>query len=154
MLHSEVLSVSRMKKEIVTFAILNCVLYIVFLLSFKYLNLLHVYGLRMINYLVFGVLSVIEIRRLVKLYGAPIPFLQSFFLILCTGALSFFLLGVFLLLYSFVDPMLNPFYATHYNGIRLVPSVFIFFEGTGASIIIGLISMLYASQFESGEKSV
>jgi hypothetical protein len=108
----------------------------------------------MINYLVLGLFSIYQVRRLIHQMGYCIPFLQVFFLVFFTGALSFFMLGAFLFIYSFSDPMLNPFYATHYSGIRLVPSLFIFFEGTGASVIIGLITSLYATQFESGEKTI
>lgn len=154
MLNSTIISISQMRREIFTYAIINCLVYILLLMLFKYLGLLHIYGLRMVNYLVLGVLSIVQVRRLIIQHAACVPFLQTFFMVLLTGAFSFFLLGIFLLAYSFTDPYLNPLYATHYSGIRLVPSLFVFFEGTGASTIIGLITMLYSTQFESGEKGI
>lgn len=142
-------SLTTMKRNIFMFAILNCILYIVFALSFKYLNLLHIWGLSMINFVVLTLVSLIQVRKWLRSYNSHVPFLQVFVTILFTGALSFVFFGAFVLIYSQVDPDLAQLFITHSeNTGKLIAPIMLFFEGSGASIIIALIAAFYAGIYE------
>jgi hypothetical protein len=139
----------------VFFCGLLCVGFYILLLFFsKFTNLLHVTGLRLINYVALCVISIVLVRRQIRKYKRPLPFLQVFAVVFGLGVWSFALFALFLYFFSWFDPLLNQLYITQTLGqIRLVPSVVVFFEGTGGSIIVALTVMLYASRFEDGEVS-
>ena len=146
---------SKIKKSILVYSIINCLCYIIFLMLFKFFSLLHIWGLRMINYAILGVISLYQVKHWIKEYKGYVRFLKVFATVLVTGVFSFALFAAFIFVYSWFDPYLNELYVTHSVGqIRLIPSVVIFFEGTGGSIVVALIAMIYASRYEDGEVSV
>ncbi len=154
MLKAAKISIAQAKKNIFVFAAINCLAYIISLLAFKYLNLLHIWGLRMADYLIFAIISIWQIRRWISRNHGYVPFLQAFFTILFTGAFSFLLFGAFLLIYSFSDPYLTGFFVTNTGQPgKLIPSIIVIFEGGGASIIVALIASFYAARYEDGEIS-
>ena len=155
MLRSAKISISKMKREIFIYGLISGILYIVSLLSFKYLNLLHIRTLRIFNYVALTLISLYQVHHWIKKSGGYIPFLEVFFTVLFTGAFSFAILGIFIFIYSFSDPYLTELFIVSSNDhSKLVPAIVVFFEGSGASIIVSLIVMLYASKFEEGETSL
>jgi hypothetical protein len=154
MLKAAKMSVATMKKSIFSFAIINAVIFIIFALSFKYLNLLHVWGLSMINYLSLTLISLYQVNRWIKMGKGYVPFLQAFFTILFTGACSFIIFGAFVLIYTLFDPYLPKLFITHAESTgKLVAPILLFFEGTGGSVIVALIASFYAARYEDGEVS-
>lgn len=152
MLKAANISLERNKRSILVFGLINCAAYILLVLSFKYLGLLHVWGLRMCNYVVLTLVSIWQIRHWIKISGGYVPFLQAFFTALFTGACSFVFFGIFIFFYSFSDPYLAGLYiADPDTQTLLIPPMVLVLEGSGASIITGLIVMLYAGRFEDDE---
>lgn len=155
MLKAAKISFKSARKSIFLFALVNCIIYITLALVFKYTNLLHVWGLRMSNYAVLIFVCILQVRHWTKARGGYVPFLEAFFTALFTGALASLMFGVFILIYSLFDPYLAGMYIAD-PGLQslLIPPIILIFEGTGASIIVGLIVMLYASRFEEGEAKI
>lgn len=149
------ISFASARKSILIFALINCSLYIVLALTFKYLNLLHVWGLRMSNYAVLIFVCIWQVRHWVKSRRGYVPFLEAFFTALFTGSLASVLFGAFIFVYSLSDPYLAPMYVAD-AGLQslVIPPVMLVVEGAGASIIVALIVMLYASRFEEGEAKI
>jgi hypothetical protein len=152
MLKAANISLEKNKRSILIFGLVNCLVYILLVLGFKYLGLLHIWGLRMANYVTLTLVSIWQVRHWIKVSGGYVPFLQAFFTALFTGSCSFILFGGFIFFYSFFDPYLAPLYITDpETQTRLIPSILVALEGSGASIVVALIVMLYASRFEEGE---
>jgi hypothetical protein len=148
MLHAAKISLSKAKKNIFLFAVLNCLCYIIFMMAVKYTGLLHITGLRTVNYVILLFMCIFQIRGLVKKFNGFIPFLEVMCISFFTGTASFFLFSIFLFFYSFSDPYLNSLFIMDMGDMpRLVPPLLAFFEGSGISIIIGLIVMEYAARF-------
>ena len=149
------ISLGKAKKSIFTFALINCVVYIVLVLTFKYANLLHIWGLRMSNYAALSLISILQVRQWIKANKGYLPFLEAFFTILFTGALASLFFGGFMLVYSLYDPYLATMYVTD-PGLQsmVIPAIVLVLEGTGASIIVALIVMFYAGRFEEGEAKI
>lgn len=156
-LMAKVLNISNSKTmlSIVTFGALNAAIFISLVLAYKYLGLLHFWGLRVTNYVVFIVSSLVQLRRLIARDQAVIPFLGSFILVLFTGVVAFALYAVFIFIYSFADPDLAEMFITGADQAgHLTPAVIVFFEGSGASIVVALVGMVYTSRFEDGESGL
>src|SRR6218665_2190936 len=152
MLKAANISLEKNKISILVFGLINCIAYIVLVLCFKYLGLLHIWGLRMANYVVLTLVSIWQVRHWIRESKGYVPFLQAFFSTIFTGVFFFILFGAFIFIYSFSDPYLAAMYiADPDTQAWLIPPVVLVLEGTGASIIVGLIVMLYASRFEDGE---
>ena len=152
MLKAAKISATTMQRSIFTFAVINCAFYILFALSFKFLNMLHIWGLNMINFFALGVISIFQVHNWIRKTGGYVPFLQAFFTVLFTGSVSFILFAFFILIYSLSDPYFAKLFITHTeNTGRLIAPIVVFFEGTGGSIIIGLIASFYAARYEDQE---
>ena len=82
-------SLSKMKKSIFFFACINFVVYVLLFFLFRLLGLLHVSGLRMLNYITLTFISCYQIHRWIKKGGGYVPFLQAYSAALITGTLSF-----------------------------------------------------------------
>lgn len=148
MLRAAKISFNKAKHNIQLFAVINCACYVAFVMVVKYGGLLHITGLRTVNYLMLAFVSIWQIRGLVKRFDGFIPFLEVLCITFSTGTLSFFLFSIFLFGYSFFDPYLNAEFIMDVGDMpRFVPSLLVFFEGSGISIIIGLIVMEYAAKF-------
>lgn len=148
MLRAAKISFAKAKSNIFLFAAINCISYILFMMIVKYTGLLHVTGLRTINYVILAFFSIWQVRRLVKRFNGYIPFLEALTITFITGTLSFFMFSIFIFGYSFFDPYLNSMFIMDVGNMgRLVPPLLVFFEGSGISIIIGLIVMEYAARF-------
>ena len=154
MLKAAKTSVTTMKRSIVRFAILNAAIFILLALAFKCLNLLHIWGLNMINYVILTFISLWQVHRWIKQSHGYIPFLEVFFTVIFTGALAFVFFGIFIFLYSLYDPYLASLYITHSDSAgKLIAPILLFFEGSGGSIIVAMIAAFYAARFEDGEAS-
>ncbi|MES2679067.1 MAG: hypothetical protein V4635_04245 [Bacteroidota bacterium] len=154
MLKAAIITDTATRKSLIIFAIANCILFIIAVISFKYLNLLHFWGLRITNYVIVTLISIYQVNRLIRNNGGYVPFLKAFVLTLFTGIFSFMLFAAFIYVYSFFDPYLAKMFITGSDDSnRLIPAMIVFFEGSGASIIVALIAMVYASRFEDGETS-
>jgi len=152
MLKAAHLSFSAMRTSIFTFGAVNAGIFILLAIVFKYLNMLHIWGLDMINYVVLAFLSLYQVHHWIRTGRGYVPFLQAFFAILFTGAVAFILFGAFILIYSLFDPLLAKMYITHADSAgKLVGPILLFFEGTGGSIIVALIASFYAARYEDGE---
>lgn len=155
MLSKAKISFSKLKKNIFLFGIINCAIFIVLFLSFKYLNFRDITGLRLINYFALTIISLYQIHRLVKLKHGYIPFLNTFCLIFFTGTWAFMLFSAFIYVYSWLDPYLHELFIMDSNSQnKLVAAMLVFFEGSGGSIIIALIAMFYAGRYQDGEASI
>jgi hypothetical protein len=118
----------------------------------KYFNLMHITGLRFVNYLILMLLCYHQIRRRMNLTGSFVPFLQVFFMAFATGICSFIFFSGFLFIYTRFDPQLSNLFAQSATGSPLAtPSAIILIEGSGVSVIVALIVMLFFSQFEEGK---
>lgn len=150
MLRAAKITSTRARNNILFFSVLNCLCYIAFMMVVKYTGLLHITGLRAVNYVILAILSLLQIRRLIRRFHGYIPFLEALTITFITGTLSFFLFSLFIFGYSFVDPYLNSLFIMDIGDMsRLIPPLLVFFEGSGISIIIGLITMEYAARSAS-----
>ncbi len=145
---------SKTKKNIIFFGILNCIVYIILFMAFKWLDLLHFSGLRMLNYVTFFILSLYQIRRWTKQAGGYIPSFQAFTAIFFTGALSFMLLAGFIFAYSLYDHYITELYFNTYGKLSSISSALIFFEGLAGSLIVALVAMMYSDRYKDGEASI
>jgi hypothetical protein len=152
MLKAARITLFKVRKQILLFAVMDLLFYIGFMMLVKYTGLLNVTGLRTINYVFLTVTSLILIRRIMKSMNGYIPFLEVLSITFFTGTISFFLFSIFIFFYSFADPYLNSAFIMDTEGMsRLVPPLLVFFEGSGISIIIGLITMIYSEKFSDKE---
>lgn len=152
MLKAARITIFKARKTILLFSAFNLAFFIGFMMLVKYTGLLHVTGLRTVNYVFLTVFSLLHIKRLIKVFNAYIPFLEVMCITFLTGTISFFLFSIFIFFYSFVDPYLNSLFIMDTEGMsRLVPPLLVFFEGSGISIIVGLIAMIYSEKFSDKE---
>jgi hypothetical protein len=149
------ISFSKIKKTVFVFGIVNFVVYVILFLVFKYLNFLNITSLWIVNYVTLTLISLYQVHKLVKQSGGYVPFLQTFCMIFFTGSWSFILFGIFIFIYAWFDPYLNQLFDMDADSqSRLVSAILVFFEGSGASIIIALIAMFYSSRYEDGEATI
>lgn len=152
MLKAARITIFKARKTIIFFALTNLAFYIAFMMLVKYTGLLHVTGLRTVNYLFLTITSLIHIKRLTKILNGYIPFLEVMSVTFFTGTISFCLFSIFIFFYSFTDPYLNSLFIMDTEGMsRLVPPLLVFFEGSGISIIVGLLTMIYSEKFSNKE---
>jgi len=114
----------------------------------RLLNILHVYGVEMINYVVLCIICFYQTRERSVRQGY-VSFLATFGISFFTGVISFFVFALFVYRYSRIDPYLNQIYLhIPRNHQELTPFIFMFFEGSAASIIVSLIVALYAEKLK------
>ncbi len=155
MLREAKISLTKMRNTIIFFGIINCCIYILLFLIFKYLNLLHISGLRMLNFFPLAFTSMYQVHYLVKKNKGYIPFLQAFTNTFFTGTVSFLLFSAFLFFYTFYDPYIQPLYFDmQENTNRIIPAFLLFAEGSGGSIIVAMVIMKYANRFTDGESKI
>jgi hypothetical protein len=155
MLSKAKISFSKLKKNIFLFGIINCAVYIILFLAFKYLNFKNITSLRVVNYVALILVSLFQIHNLIKRKNGYIPFLESFGLIFFTGTWSFMLFSAFIYIYSWCDPYLHELFIMDSSSQnKLVAAMLVFFEGSGGSLIIALITMFYSGMYEDGEASI
>jgi hypothetical protein len=150
MLKAKIPSIT-IRNRILLFGAINCLIYISVLMFFRFMGLLNLPGLRMLNYFLLSITSILEIHRWTKHLGRYIPSLQSFALIFFTGAVSFALFAVFMFIYSFYDPYLMQSYFDLSENLNPMYSMIIFLEGLAGSILVSLISMMYSDRYRNGE---
>jgi hypothetical protein len=154
MLEPAKIPVTKVRNSVIAWAGICCAFYIVFLLLMQALNLMHITGLRVVNYAALFVVCFAGIRRWVYRSGHFVPFLTVFMTALATGVLSFVFFCIFLLIYSGFNSDLNDLFNTHApDALRAIPSVIILFEGAAVSIVVAFINMQYFRRFEEGESS-
>jgi hypothetical protein len=154
MLEPAKISIVKVRNSVILWAAICCAFYIVFLLVMKGFGLVHLTGLRVVNYFVLFLVTFIGIKRWVTQTEHYVPFLTVFITALATGALSFGLFCVFLIYYSQFDPQLTELFHKHApNTLSSVPAALILFEGAAVSIVIAFINMQYFRRYEEGEVS-
>jgi hypothetical protein len=137
---------SKIKMNVLIFGILNFGLYLSFFFSCKHFNIMHITGLRMVNFLILSLTALVLINRWKKQYDGYFPFLTVFSSILLIGVISFMLFAIFIFFYAGYDPELTELFVTKIpENLRQVPAIVILFEGTAGSIIVALILMIYTS---------
>jgi len=147
-----VIPLSQMRKGVLVYGIVCCSMYIAFLLLMKTFNLIQITQLRMVNYLILGMVSVYQIKKWINKYGTYVPFLQVFGATFFMGIWSFILFTLFLFIYSRYDNHVAELFTQNSFGFTGdVPSIVILFEGSGVSIIIAFITMQYFRRYEEGE---
>lgn len=150
--HPGSIPVKERRRSIFITGLVCCVLYILFLLSMQAFNLLHVTELRGVNYLILWMACIFQVRRWMKKRGTFVPFLQVLSSSLFTGIWSFALYCIFLSLYARYNPYLAGLFVEHAQGFGGdFPTIIVFFEGSGVSIIIAFINMQYFRRYEEGE---
>ena len=155
MLHEAKISITKMRNNIIAFGIINCIIYVILVLLFKYLNLLHISGLRMLNFFPLAFVSMYQVHYLVKNNNGYIPFLQVFTNTFFTGTFSFLLFSVFLFFYTWFDPYMEPLYFDVAQGSnRFIPAFLLFAEGSGGSIIVAMVIMKYANRYADSEAKI
>jgi hypothetical protein len=114
----------------------------------RLLNILHVYGVDMVNYVVLCIICFYQTKKRLERQGY-VSFLATFGITLFTGVISFFAFAFFIFVYSRIDPYLKEVYL-HIpgNSQELTPFILIFFEGSAAVIIISLIVALYSEKLK------
>lgn len=122
------------------------------LMFFKYLNLLHVYGLSLVNFALLFLISILQFKLQIKKSGGYIPFLQSFFTTFFTGTVAYVLFAAYLFLYAMLDPYTAELYLpTSGEAGVLTHFVILFFQGSGGSMIVALATSFYTARYEDGE---
>jgi hypothetical protein len=141
-----------MRNNILLYAAICAIFYTAFLLIMKSLNMLEASGFRIVNYILLWLISFIQVKKRINDRHAYVPFLQVFCTVFFTGTLSFIFFSAFLFIYALSDPLITKLLINNQHAVILsAPSVIILFEGTGASIIIALINMVYFTRYEEGE---
>jgi hypothetical protein len=154
MLEPARISTVKVRNSILMWAGISAAIYIVFLLIMKFTGLLHITGLRTVNYLVLFLVCFMGIKRWVTQTEHFVPFLTVFITTLFTGLLSFALFCIFLIFYSQFDTNLTNLFREHApETLRSVPSAVIVFEGAAVSLVIAFINMQYFRRYEEGEVS-
>jgi hypothetical protein len=154
MLEPAKIPVTTVRNSVIKFAAICCAFYIVFLLLMQALDLVHITGLRVVNYLFLFMVCFIGIRRWVFRSEHFVPFLTVFATSLLTGVLSFVFFCIFLLIYSGFNSEMTELFNRHApTALRSIPSVIILFEGAAVSIIVAFINMQYFRRYEEGEAS-
>jgi hypothetical protein len=154
MLEPAKIPVTKVRNSIVVFAAISCGFYILFLLLMQAFDLMHVTGLRVVNYLFLFAVCFAGIRRWIYQSEHFVPFLTVFTTCLVTGVLSFIMFGLFLMIYSGFNTELNDLFNRHApDALRSVPTAMVLFEGTAVSIIVAFINMQYFRRYEEGEAS-
>lgn len=154
MLEPARISLPKVRKSIIVWGALSCLAYIVFLFIMKAAGLLHITGLRMVNYVLLFFVCFIGIKRWVTRSEHYVPFLTVFTTALLTGAVSFVLFSIFLSLYSQFDTELNSLFRENApETLRGIPAAVVLFEGVAVSIITAFINMQYFRRYEEGEVS-
>ncbi|MGZ4041942.1 MAG: DUF4199 domain-containing protein [Bacteroidia bacterium] len=148
------MSIIKTRNETLLYGVICCTCCIIFLLVMKYMNSLEHSGFRLVNYLIILLVTFIQVRTKIKQKGEYIPFLQVFSTVFFTGTLSSVLFSVFLFVYAFFDPLLSKLLIHNApEFLRAAPAIVLLFEGTGVSIIIALINMVYFTKFEENIKA-
>jgi hypothetical protein len=155
MLHAAKISLTKMRNSILLYGFISALLYIVFLLTMKTLNLIHITELRLFNYVILCLVCMYQIKHWIIKTGAYIPFLQVFTTTFFTGIVSFILFSSFLYAYTMIDAELNQLFIENAKDVfSLFPTLVILFEGSAVSIIVALINLQYFRRYEEGEKSI
>jgi len=137
-----------MKKNILVFSIINFVIYVLLFILFRSLNLLHLSGLRMLNYVTLGIVSCYQIDRWTKRGGPYLPFLKAFLRASITGTISFIFFAIFIFIYAKTDPYFTSLYFDDsHTTNKFIPFIIIFFEGSAGSVIVGLIVGIYSEKY-------
>jgi hypothetical protein len=145
-------SLFDMKQSVILFALANFVIYLVLFFIFRTLGLLHMSGLRMLNYVPLTLMCCYQIKRIVRQRNEFLPFLQAFILAIVTGTGSFIAFAIFIFIYSKLDPYFSGLYFSDPNGaVRLTPFIVLFFEGSAGSIIVGLVAAMYSEKFADND---
>jgi hypothetical protein len=137
------------KKNILFFALINLAVYVALFFIFRAIGLLHLSGLRMLNYITLGFVCCYQIDRWVKKGGVHESFLQAFLIAFVTGSVSFVFFAAFIFIYSLTDPYFMSLYFNNSDGtIKMAPFIIIFFEGSAGSIIVGLVAAMYSEKYK------
>ncbi|MES2513146.1 MAG: hypothetical protein V4580_03345 [Bacteroidota bacterium] len=140
-------SLLDMKQNILVFALANLGVYLLIFFIMRALGLLHISGLRMVNYIPLTFLCCYQVKHMALKTKEYLPFLQAFLLAIITGTASFVFFAVFIFIYSKLDPYFASLYFSDPNGsLRLTPFIVLFFEGSAGSIIVGLIVAMYSDK--------
>ena len=144
----------KIRKNIFFFGLINCAAYMI--LSFKLFNMRQMSGMSiLLNNVILCCISFYQIKRWVEKTGTALSFLRAFSLVAFTGIWSFLLFGIFLIVYSNIDPVFIQLYITNtYETIRFTPIILIVFEGAAGSVIVGLIAMMYSDRYADNEKKI
>jgi hypothetical protein len=136
------------RKNSIIYGFLSAVIYLLLFFIMRLLNILHVYGVEMINYIALCIICFYQTKIRFRSQGY-LSFLSTFGITFFTGAVSFFLFAIFIYVYSRLDPFLNQIYLhIPNNNQQLTPFILIFFEGSAASVIVSLIVALYAEKLK------
>ena len=139
------------RKKILLFGALNCLIYISVLLFIKSMHLMNFPGLRMVNYFILTLTSIVQIHNWTKHLDRYIPSLQAFATTFFTGAISFLLFAAFIFIYSLFDPSLIQSYFDLKEKLDPMFAMIILLEGLAGSILVGLIVMMYSDRYRNGE---
>ena len=154
MLHAAKISTRKIRNSILAYGFVACLLYIVFLLTMKMFDLVHITELRMVNYVILLFVCFAEIKRWVNKTGAYVPFLKVFTMSFFTGIWSFLLFNLFLYAYTQFDFELNElFIQTVAKPFQFQPTTVIMLEGSAMSIIVAFINLQFFRRYEEGEVS-
>jgi hypothetical protein len=136
------------RKNSIVYGLLSAGIYVILFFFMRLLNILHIYGVEMINYVVLCIICFYQTKKRSVKQGY-ISFLATFGISFFTGVISFFTFALFVYIYCRIDPYLNQTYLhIPRNRQELTPFIFIFFEGSAASIIVSLIVALYAEKLK------
>jgi len=139
--------------NILLFAFIACMEYIVLLIIMQQLGLVQIVELRMINYVLLSLTTIYQVKHLMKRYGRYFRFLQVLMISMVTGSVSFALFSLYLFAYSYFDKEFFDMLQKHSPGaIRSIPALIVLFEGIGVSVIIGFINMQYFLRFETPDR--
>lgn len=144
-------SLTSIKENILLYGIINGSIFIILFFLFRSLSLLHNTYLYILNYVILGVISCYQIKKLVVKYEGYIPFLKAFGITFFTGSLSFLIFALFIYLYSKIDPYLISIYFNVPGEIlQITPFIITLMEGMAGSMIVGLITLIYSEKFKDG----
>ena len=124
------------------YGVIGSVIFAGFFLVMRLVGLAHITELRFFNYIAMCIVSFFALKQATILNGRQPKFFMEMAIIFLTSTLSFVFFGVFIYLYTVVDPFIINTFTTMYPGSlafgKFSAPIFIASEGIGLSSVAAL----------------
>lgn len=145
--HQAELSTSKARNLSIKYGLIGAAIYIGYFLLMKLFGLIFITELRFVNYFLFGIVGYSLLHEL-RNQENKMDYLQSMGITFLSGALSFFVLGVFIYFYTLIDARFYEVAVASIPGVGFISgavgaSVLVVTEGVAMSAIASLCLMQY-----------
>ena len=127
--------------------------YIVYFMLMKLIGLADIPELRFVNYLIYFFVTYYALYDFIKVKKHGMEYLEGMAFTFQLGAVSFFLFGFFVLIYSMVSPFFMEIVGREMQSAEMLgiwgPTFIVCAEGLGISSVVSLIMMQYFQAFSS-----